>query len=85
MAYDPNQSADKLILMTAAVEGYKGRTVRFNGKYAAMTATYNYSQDEATKNEICRRVAALWNLAHGLSTEQLEALDRAGHKLLKTK
>lgn len=83
MSEDPNQTADKIILMTAAVEGYKARTVRLGGRYPLATCTYNYNQSEATKNEAARRIAALWNLAHGISTEKLEALDISGFKFLK--
>lgn len=83
MSDDPNQSADKLILMTAAVEGYKARTVRLDGKYPLATCTYCYNQSEATKNESARRIAALWNLAHGISTERLETLASSGFTFLK--
>lgn len=82
---DPKQSASKLINMTAAPDGWKPRTVRLeDGKYALCTSTYNYSQSEDTKHEIARRISALWNLAHGISTERLEALANSGVKLLKT-
>lgn len=83
MADDPNQTADKLTLMRAAVEGYKARTVRLDSKYPLATCTYCYNQSEATKNESARRIAALWNLAHGISTEKLERLDEAGFKFLR--
>ena len=83
MDNDP-QSADKLINMTAAVEGYKSRTVRLDGKYPLATCTYCYNQSETTKRESARRIAALWNLAHGISTERLETLAKSGFKLLKT-
>ncbi|HBO7832544.1 TPA: hypothetical protein L5A09_006697 [Pseudomonas aeruginosa] len=82
---DPNQSADRLINLTAGVsDGYKARTVRVaDGKYPLCTSTYNYCQDEETKAEIARRIAALWNLAAGIPTHELEALDASGFKLRK--
>jgi hypothetical protein len=82
---DPGQSADKLISMTAEVEGgYKARTVRANGgKVPIATSTYNYNQDEDTKNEVARRIAALWNLACGMPTSELEALVKSGARLRK--
>jgi hypothetical protein len=86
---DPEQSADKLIHLPAEVaNGWRERTVRLrNGKasYALATSTYNYSQDEDTKHEIARRVAALWNLAQGIPTAELETLVEAGVKLRKQK
>lgn len=85
MGNDP-QSADKLINMTAAVEGgYKPRTVRLNGKTPLCTSTYNFAQSEETKTEISRRIAALWNLAQGISTDDLETLDSQGFKFKKDK
>ncbi|MDU4254511.1 hypothetical protein [Pseudomonas sp.] len=82
--FDPDQTADKLILHRASVEGFKARTVRLaDGKFPLCTSTYNYSQDEETKAEIARRVAALWNLAAGIPTAELEALDASGFKLRK--
>lgn len=82
---DPNQSAEKLISMRAAVsDGWRARTVRVaDGKYPLCTSTYNFCQDEETKSEIARRVAALWNLAAGIPTAELEALDASGFKLRK--
>lgn len=82
---DPNQSAKNLISMRAAVcDGFRARTVRVaDGKYPLCTSTYNYCQDEETKSEIARRVAALWNLAAGIPTAELEALDASGFKLRK--
>lgn len=82
---DPEQSADKLIAQRACVSGgYKASTVRVaGGKVGLCTSTYNHSQDDETKNEIARRVAALWNLAHGIPTAELEALDASGFKLRK--
>lgn len=86
MCADPAQSAEKLISMPADVEGgWRERTVRLaGGRYALCTSTYNYSQDEATKNEIARRVAALWNIAAGIPTAELEALDQSAFKLRKS-
>lgn len=80
---DPNQSADNLIMLRARVnDTFKARTVRVaDGKYPLCTATYNYCQDDDTKAEIARRVAALWNLAAGIPTAELEALDASGFKL----
>ena len=82
---DPEQSAEKLINMTAHVEGgYKARTVRANaGKVPIATCTYNYCQDEETKNEVARRIATLWNLAIGVPTSELEALVKSGVRLRK--
>lgn len=53
------------------------------GKLGLCTSTYNHSQDAATKAEIARRVAALWNLAVGIPTAELEAADASGFKLRK--
>ncbi|WP_153785363.1 hypothetical protein [Pseudomonas sp. EMN2] len=85
VAIDPNQTADKLIAQRASASaGYKGAAVRVaNGKIGLCTSTYNHSQDDATKSEIARRVAALWNLAVGIPTVELEALDASGFKLRK--
>lgn len=84
---DPNQSADRLIGQRAAVNGgYKPSTVRVaEGKIGLVTATYNHAQCAETKAEIARRVAALWNLAIGISTAELEALDASGFRLRKKK
>lgn len=82
---DPNQTADKLIVQRAEVSGgYKASTVRVaGGKVGLCTSTYNHSQDDTTKAEIARRVAALWNLAIGMSTAELVALDARGVRLKK--
>ena len=82
---DPNQTAEKLIIQRAEVSGgYKASTVRVAGaKVGLCTSTYNHSQDDATKAEIARRIAALWNLAIGIPTAELEALDASGFKLRK--
>lgn len=82
---DPNQTAEKLIGQCATVSGgYKASTVRVaDGKIALCTSTYNFSQSDETKNEIARRIAALWNLATGIPTAELEALDASGFKLRK--
>jgi hypothetical protein len=82
---DPNQTADKLIVLRASASGgFKGSAVRVaDGKVGLWTSTYNHSQDDATKSEIARRVAALWNLALGIPTAELEALDASGFKLRK--
>jgi len=53
-----------------------------NGKIGLCTSTYNHSQDDATKSEIARRVAA-HNLAVGIPTSELKALDASGFKLRK--
>lgn len=84
---DPNQSAEKLIGQRAAVSGgYKPSTVRVaNGTIGLVTATYNHAQGDETKAEIARRVAALWNLAIGISTAELVALDASGFRFRKTK
>ena len=84
-AIDPNQTADKLIVQRASASaGYKGAAVRVaDGKIGLCTSTYNHSQDDATKAEIARRVAALWNLAIGIPTAELEAADASGVKLRK--
>lgn len=84
---DPNQSAEKLIGQRAAVNGgYKPSTVRVaDGKIGLVTAAYNHAQDDRTKAEIARRVAALWNLSIGISTAELEALDASGFRLRKKK
>ncbi|MFL1449190.1 hypothetical protein ACI77O_12415 [Pseudomonas tritici] len=79
---DPNQSAEKLIHMKAEVEGWKGRTVRLdNGKCPLTTVTYNYNQCEDTKGELARRIAALWNMSVGMSTDELERLAQGGARL----
>ncbi|HDS0960523.1 hypothetical protein [Pseudomonas putida] len=85
MDIDPNQSAEKLISLRAAVaDGFKARTVRVgDGKFPLCTSTYNYCQDEDTKSEVARRIAALWNIAVGIPTADLEAADKSGFKLRK--
>lgn len=85
MAHDPNQTADRLIAQRASASaGYKGAAVRVaGGKVGLCTSTYNHSQSDETKSEIARRVAALWNLAAGIPTAELEALDASGFKLRK--
>lgn len=81
-APDSKQTAEKLLDMDAAIHGWYGRTVRLaEGKYALCTSTYNYSQNDETKNEIARRLAALWNIAQGVPTSDLEALAASGFKL----
>lgn len=82
--HDPKQTAERLISLRAENSGYLGRTVRVEtGKYPLCTSTYNYCQDDETKEEIARRIAALWNLAVGIPTEDLVALDAAGLTLEK--
>lgn len=82
MAFDPEQTAEKLIHMKADVQGWQGRTVRLNdGKVALATCTYNFSQDEETKSEMARRLAALWNLAIGVPTSEIERFVEAGVRI----
>ncbi|MNJ75908.1 hypothetical protein D3C77_730850 [compost metagenome] len=47
------------------------------------TATYNRSQDDKTKEQVAARIAALWNLAKGSSTADIEALVDNGITLSK--
>lgn len=50
MGNDP-QSADKLINMTAAVEGgYKPRTVRLNGKTPLCTSSVQFCPERGDEN-----------------------------------
>jgi hypothetical protein len=74
--------AANLIAQRASVSGgYKPFTVRAaGGKVGLCTSTYNHSQDDETKAEIARRVAALWNISTGVPTEHLESLDASGFK-----
>ena len=63
---------------------HKGAAARVaDGKIGLCTLSYSHSQDVATKAEIARRVAAPWNLAIGIPTEELEAADASGFKLRK--
>lgn len=81
---DPKQTADTLINLRADSGGHYGRTVRVDsGKYPLCTSTYNYCQDDETKAEIARRIAAMWNLTQGIPTEHLIELDAAGLTLEK--
>lgn len=84
---DEAQDASRLINLTAIVEGgFKPRTVRVtDGKaqFPLCTSTYNYSQSEDTKHEISRRIAALWTMAQGIPTAELEGFAAAGRKLRK--
>lgn len=71
---------------TAQAVGHRGRTVRLNGgKVPLATATYNHShsQDDQTKEQVAARIAALWNLAKGSSTADIEALVDNGITLSK--
>lgn len=74
---DPKQYIECLIHMEAAPYGFGERTVRLNGgRVALCTATYNFAQDEYTRAQVARRLAALWNLARGVPTETLERVGR---------
>lgn len=42
-----------------------------------------YCQDEDTKSEVARRIAALWNISAGIPTADLEEADKSGFKLRK--
>lgn len=63
--------------------GWKGRSVRLDttdapvvdmGKdIGLITATYSYSLSDEERVAVARRVAALWNFALGIPTEQIEA------------
>ena len=62
---------------------HKGAAARVaDGKIGLCTLSYSHSQDVATKAEIARRVAAPWNLAIGIPTEELEAADASGFRRL---
>lgn len=64
MALDPDQTAAKLIVQRASASaGYKGVA---GSKVGLCTSTYKHSQDDATKSEIARRVAAMGLLATAL-------------------
>lgn len=84
MAYDPNQTIEKMSILTAEAGGHRGRTVRLlNGKIPLSTSTYNHSQDDATKEQVAARIAALWNLGKGLTTAEIELLNSKGLTLQK--
>lgn len=51
------------------------------GKVPVCTSTYNYGQDEETRNELARRIAGLWTLAAGIPTIEIEAAAANGYKL----
>lgn len=73
MAIDPNQTIEKMLAQPAEVVGHRGRSVRLKGgKVPVCTSTYNYCQDDVTRNEVARRLAALWNLAIGIPTHVIE-------------
>lgn len=84
---DEAQDATRLIKLTATVEGgYKPFTVRLvDGKhhYPLSTSTYNYCQTDETKHEVARRIAALWTMAKGIPTAELEAFAASGRTLRK--
>lgn len=44
------------------------------GEIGLATATYSYQLNHAERVEIARRIAVLWNLHLGVSTEVLEAV-----------
>lgn len=85
MQHESDQTIEKLINLPAVIQGgWRARTVRLgDGKIPLATSTYNYLQTEETKNLVARRIAALWNIAAGLTTEELEALEGRGFKLRK--
>ncbi|KSQ21726.1 hypothetical protein APB26_32615 [Pseudomonas aeruginosa] len=82
---DTNLTAEMLINQHAKVDGgYKPFTVRLsNGKIGLATATYNHNQSFETKQEIARRIAALWNIAQGIPTEDLEKAAASGFRFRK--
>jgi len=82
--YDPEQVLQKMINMKAESGGHHGRTVRLNdGKIPLATCTYNYSQSNETKSDLADRIAALWNLSHGLSLGDLQALEDENLTIMK--
>lgn len=84
MAYDPEQTIDKMSRLTAEAEGHRGRTVRLDsGKVALCTSTYNFSQTDETKALVAERIAALWNLGKGMTTADIELLNSKGMTLVK--
>ena len=84
MSYDPDQTIDRMVNYTAEVGGHRNRTVRLNdGKVPLATCTYNFAQDDQTKEMVARRIASLWNLAQGIGTADLEHLVSKGMTLSK--
>lgn len=82
MAIDPNQTADKIICQPAEAVSWNGRSVRLvGGKVPVCTSTYNYCQSNDTRNELARRIAALWTLAVGMPTSEIEEAVSKSYKL----